>query len=388
MAERHDSLRVAFIAGGLGKGGAEKQFIYMLRALKQQNAQILVLTLTKGEYYEQTLRDLDIKPNRVSAKNPVLRIRYMVRVLNKFKPHFIQATHFYTSFYAGAAGKFNKATSIGAIRNDFYHDLNGVGPLGPWLLHLPAVLLANSYKARKNAIASGIKADRIHVLPNVIDLDEFDQHKDGQPFPSFNQNCTRAIIVARLMPVKRIERFLLALALARQKVPSLQGLLVGSGPEEAHLRTIAQDLGLEPDTPDGGVQFLGARDDIPELLHSSDMFVLTSDREGFPNVLLEAMAASLPIISTPAGEVQDLVRDGENGFIVPFDDVQGIADHMIRLSQTPQLGSQIGSTGRSIVEEKYSFNRLSQNLEEVYRAIALQRNNKTALSVLMDGHTH
>jgi glycosyltransferase involved in cell wall biosynthesis len=152
-----------------------------------------------------------------------------------------------------------------------------------------------------------------------------------------------------------------------------------------HLKTVAQDLGLRPNAPDGGVQFLGTRDDIPELLHQSDIFLLTSDREGFPNVLLEAMAASLPIISTPAGEVKDLVIDGENGFLVPFEDVQSIADCLIRLSKFAELGRQIGSTGRAIVEEKYSFSHLAQNMEDIYRAIALQQKNKSALSILMDG---
>jgi glycosyltransferase involved in cell wall biosynthesis len=385
MEERLDTLRIAFIVGGLGKGGAEKQFIYMLRAMKQQNVKLMVYTLTEGEFYERSLKEMDIEPVRVRAKNPIARTNHIVGSLRHFQPHFIQATHFYTSFYAGAAGKFGKATSIGAIRNDFYHDIASVGRLGSRLMNLPAVFLANSYNARNNAIAAGIKPDRLYVLPNVIDLNEFDQRKNNQPLPHLKHDCTRVIAVARLMPVKRLERFLVALALARQKVPTLQGLLVGSGPEEMHLKTVAQDLGLRPNAPDGGVQFLGTRDDIPELLHQSDIFLLTSDREGFPNVLLEAMAASLPIISTPAGEVKDLVIDGENGFLVPFEDVQSIADCLIRLSKFAELGRQIGSTGRAIVEEKYSFSHLAQNMEDIYRAIALQQKNKSALSILMDG---
>jgi glycosyltransferase involved in cell wall biosynthesis len=384
MVAKENNLRIAFIAGGLGKGGAEKQFIYMLRALKQLETEILVFSLTQGEFYEQTLMDLGITTVQVRSKDPISRVAQIQKSLISFDPHFIQATHFYTSFYSGTVARLGKATSIGAIRNDFHHDLNGVGRLGPYLLHLPDVFLANSYNARENAEQMGLlKPERVHVLPNVIDLAEFDQRKDNASLPALNPGAIRIAAVARLMPIKRLERFLLALALARQKVPKIEGILVGSGPEEQHLRTVAQDLGLNPDSAGGGVQFLGTRNDIPQLLAQSDVFVLTSDREGFPNVLLEAMAASLPIISTPAGEVKDLVREGENGFLVPYEDVQPIADHLIRLSQLPALRSQLGSTGRSMVERKYSYERLAQNMQNLYRVIALQQKNKSALSVLM-----
>jgi glycosyltransferase involved in cell wall biosynthesis len=381
MAEKENKLRVAFISGGLGVGGAEKQFIYMLRALQRSGIELRVLTLTHGEFYENTLTSLGITPVRITARGPAQRIIQMRAALKDFHPHFIQATHFYTSFYAGILGRLNGSTAVGAIRNDLIQDLRGVGRYGPLILRLPDVFLANSYNALENAEKVGLQQKRIHVLTNVIDLREFDQRIETAAPVKTSPDCIRVVAVARLMPVKKLERFLFALALARQQSPAIRGLLIGSGPEDERLRKIAEDLGLMPD----GVEFLGARDDVPQILFSADIFVLTSDREGFPNVLLEAMAASLPIISTPAGEVKDIVKEGVNGFLVPYDDVQQLVTRLLQLATQPELQAHMGQNGRQIVEDRYSFEHLSRKLENFYRAAAVQQNNKKALTVLGDG---
>lgn len=383
----NNKLRVSFIAGGLGKGGAEKQFLYMLRALRELNASSQVITLTQGEFYDDVLKKMGIRPVYAGA-NPAARMVNILRAVNTFHPHFLQATHFFASFYAGAAGRLSGISSIGAIRSDLYLDLEGTGKAGPWLIHLPTALLANSRNARENALhieQLHLAKNRVHVVQNVIDLDEFDQRQAVTPVDLFSPDCVYAITVARLVPVKRLERFINALALARRQVPNLVGIVVGDGPTAAGLRALAEEVSLRPNQPSGGVQFLGERNDIPQLLAQSHIFVLTSDREGFPNVLLEAMAASLPIVATPAGETPELVREGENGYLVPFDDPQPLVDSLIRLAASPALRHSQGTQSRQMVEAQYSFPRLKSTLIETYRAIAMQKKDRNTLSVLEKG---
>ncbi len=386
MAAGNSSLKVLFIAGSLGKGGAEKQLMYMLRALQDIGAEVRVIALAEGEFHERTLRGMGIQPIQIDKRNPLSRLSQIVMTARTFRPHFIQATHFYAGFYAGAAGRILRIPSIGAIRGDLYHDLNGVGLIGRWLLHLPTVLLSNSNNARENALQIGISPRRVFVLQNVIDLKEFDRRllsaKPGLLRGDLNRGCCYAVSVARLIPVKRLERFLKGLSLARQRLPSLKGVIIGSGPEEAALRNLAERLGLQPDHPLGGLQFLGERNDVPQLISQADMFVLTSDREGFPNVILEAMAASLPIISTPAGETPGLVKDGENGYLIPFDDPLVLANRMVHLAQSPILGAKLGSEGRVLVEHQYSVKHLTGNLLDTYRAIAHETRNNSVLALL------
>jgi glycosyltransferase involved in cell wall biosynthesis len=191
--------------------------------------------------------------------------------------------------------------------------------------------------------------------------------------------------VARLIPVKRLERFLHALALARRQVPEMQGVLVGSGPENGRLHALAESLGLQPDQPFGGVQFLGEQPEIPQILAQSDLFVLTSDREGFPNVILEAMAASLPVIATPAGECRALVQEGLNGYQVTFDDHQALAERLVTLARSPALRRKLGHAARRMVETQFGYDQLGTSLTEVYRAIAHQVKSQAVLSALSNG---
>jgi glycosyltransferase involved in cell wall biosynthesis len=375
-----DNLRVTFIVGGLSNGGAEKQFLYMLSALGELGVKVQVITLTQGEHHEDALARQGIQPIYAGA-HPAARIANILKAVRSFKPHFIQASHFFASFYAGIAGRLSATPSIGAVRSDLYLDLEGVGRMGPWLLHLPSVFLANSWKARENAAHLGLSQERVHVLHNVIDLDAFDQRAVPDQ-ESRKSGQVTVVTVARLVPVKRMERFLTALALARQETPELVGWIIGDGPSMVELHAVAKSLGLRPDEPSGGVRFLGERSDIPHLLTKSDLFVLTSDREGFPNVLLEAMAASLPILTTPAGETRELVTEGLNGYFLPFDDSQLFARRLIELARSPRLRQQMGYEGRQKVERQFSYPRLKNSLLDTYLAIAEQTRNKRALAIL------
>ncbi len=379
-----DNIRITFIAGGLGKGGAEKQFLYMLRALQELNASVQVISLTQGEFYENALARLGFRPIYAGSK-PVQRIVNLIQAVRAFQPHFLQASHFFASFYAGSVGRLLNIPSIGAVRSDLHLDLEGVGRMGRYLLGLPDVYLANSNNARENAHRLGLPKSRVHVLHNVINLDEFDRQYYASPANLLSPDSLYAITVARLVPVKRMERFLSALELARRQVPGLVGVIVGDGPATPELRALAEAIGLKPDQPQAGVRFLGERNDIPQLLSLSDLFVLTSDREGFPNVLLEAMAARLPIVTTPAGETPELITEGANGFLVPFDDIQVLADRLVTLAQSPALRNRFGTQGRRIVEQRFSYPRLKNNLIHTYREIARQVKSSSALSSL-DAH--
>lgn len=376
-------LRVTFIAGGLGKGGAEKQFLYMLRALQNVGAQVQVLTLTQGEYHEASLAQLGIKPVHVGQSNSqIVRIARIVELVRAFRPHFIQATHFFSSFYAGIAGRLTRTPSIGAIRSDATMDTRNVGRVGPWLLRLPTVMLANSFNARENALKMGLTPDQVLVLHNVIDIAAFDRQFTATAPLVLDSGRVRIVMVGRLVPIKRMERFIQALADARKQNPAIEGVIVGAGPEEAALRETAASLGLNPDERDGWIHFLGERSDVPQILALSDIYALTSDREGFPNVLLEAMAAAIPIIATPAGETPALVKQGVNGLLVPFKDQQALCEAILQLADSAGLRRKLGSEGRRIVERQYGFPGLEQNLLEIYRTIAVQQKRADTLAVI------
>jgi glycosyltransferase involved in cell wall biosynthesis len=365
----NNKLRISFIVGSLAQGGAEKQLLYILRTLKKLGYPIQALLLSRSEYYEQVLADLDIPTITIGKGMVLLRLIRICEEIRKFGPDLIQSTHFFASFYAGAAGKILHIPSIGAIRGDFYHDLSGVNYLGRMLLTLPTVFVANSNNARQNAIQSGLDPQRIFVLGNVIDIQEFDQQGADAEIQRFPPGKVVITTVARVIKIKRLERFIIAIAQARRIVPNIIGAVIGDGPEMERLRGLASHLGLLDQHNANGIIFLGKRSDIPQLLKHSDIFVLTSDQEGFPNVFLEAMAASLPILSTPAGEAPQLIEDGVNGYIIQFNDRQNLKNKMINLAVSSATRRKLGNNGRLKVCQEYDLEILDYTLETLYSNI-------------------
>jgi glycosyltransferase involved in cell wall biosynthesis len=371
-----DGLRVAFIAGSLGQGGTEKQLLYLARELRRASVDARVLTLTRGEVYEPAFADAGVPVEFVGRHRLPRRLADLATAARGFRPHIVQAVHFFTNLYAVWCARFVGCVGIGAIRGDGYFDMSECGMWGRPLLHAPRSLIANSHAAACHAEEAGVNPARLHLLANVIDLEQFDD-RAGPRRVGRNATETDALVVAvgRLAPIKCLRHFLRALARARRSGGRLRGLIVGDGPERDRLEALARDLGLIPD----GVSFLGACDNVPRVLVRADMIVLTSRQEGFPNVLLEAMAARLPAITTPAGDAATLVDNGRTGFVVPFGDEEQLAVRMMALAQSPIMRHTFGDAGRALVETHYRIDGLAGRALRIYHRIAAQQHRDKTL---------
>lgn len=379
MVDRSECLRVALVAGTLARSGAEKQLFYMARTLRARSIVVEVFSLSRNDFYEHELARAGIPVHWAGRfSSPVSRLSSLLFLLERFRPHILQSAHFFTNLYAVTSAPFLRSVVIGAIRNDTVLDVKENGGWGKWLLRTPSALLVNSFTAKNNAEAMGVWPARLHVLPNVIDLDDFDRQAPPSPDGIVHAIGPVAIAVGRLAPEKRLDRFLTALAGARHEVRTLTGLIVGDGPERLALESLARELGLLP----GGVIFLHHRNNVPALLRQADMLVLCSDHEGFPNVLLEGMAAGLPTITTPAGDAEIVVRHDVTGMVVPFDDTEVLIASLIRLSRSPPLRAAMGKAGRRRVEEQYSYDRLADDLLSIYQAIAEQQTKSRVVRLL------
>jgi glycosyltransferase involved in cell wall biosynthesis len=234
------------------------------------------------------------------------------------------------------------------------------------LLHAPTALITNSETGYKGAVARGISERCIRVLSNVIDLDAFDRMSSAPAGDLPANNDVVVLAVANPRPVKRLDRFLEAVALARREHPGLQAWVAGVGPEQEKVEDHARRLQLDG----SAFRMLGRRDDVPSVLQQADMLVLSSDHEGFPNVILEAMAARLPVVTTPAGDAGLVVRRSGAGYVVPFDDVAEMARRMVELARDSDLRRRLGYAGRKFVEQHHCPAALPGRLQRIYNEFA------------------
>jgi glycosyltransferase involved in cell wall biosynthesis len=177
------------------------------------------------------------------------------------------------------------------------------------------------------------------------------------------------VSIGRLVQKKGFEDLLHALALLRARGVLFTFKLYGEGPLHGPLVALRDELGLA-DT----VTLMGARtsDEVAAALADGDVFVLTprvtddGDRDGIPNVLVEAMACALPVVSTAVGGICELVAEGGNGLLVEAGDVVGVADSLHELVKDPLLRTRLGAAARRTVEEAYDVDAAARILRDVF----------------------
>jgi len=239
------ALRIAFLAGTLGQGGAERQLFYILSALRQLGCRPYLLSLSYGEFWEAQIRALEIPVYWVGRhKSKALRLLNIVNVIRHLPLDVFQSQHFYTNLYVVAAARMLGLHDIGAIRNDGKSELRDTGYIGGRLnLHLASVLAANSQSAIRTLNERGIATRRLHFLPNVVDCDHF------KPHPNSGTGSVRILTVGRLVEQKRTERFLTVLKQIKTRTNySVWGCIAGDGPLRKNLEAQAFEMGLIPET--------------------------------------------------------------------------------------------------------------------------------------------
>jgi len=218
----------------------------------------------------------------------------------------------------------------------------------------------------------GIPPERITVIYNGIDASAFGERKEGQE----RSGALRAlgvpaespvvVIVAALRPEKNHELLLNALSLCRCDFPP-NLLIIGEGVEESRLRLAVQSKGLTE-----RVFWLGLRSDIPHLLSLADVLVLSSSPvvETFPLCVLEAMAASLPVISTRVGSLGEMVVEGESGFLTPPGDAEALARALETVLNSPERALAMGVAGRQRVLRNFNRRSMVEKTARLLRKIA------------------
>ncbi len=358
------------LAGTLGIGGAEKQLAYIARELAKCGVWVRVFSLTNQEWYQTWLENNGIKVTWVGQNaSPIWRLFYIFKLIAEWKPHILIATHFFANIYAGVVGRILGITSVGSLRGDLHFEIENNPGWSGLLLQITDALIANSNRSRRNALAHGIHPSRLFVLPNVIDLEEFDQMAGSLnarvPFP----DKTKIAIVGRLIPVKRVDRFLRWLSTIRTVDQNVTGIVIGEGSEKAGLVELARNLGLSPD----GIAFLGQCENVPAVLRQCQLLALTSDHEGFPNVIIEGMASRLPIITRPVGDAPNIVLNGINGYIVSETEEAFMLKKVGELCQDPKLRRRMGDAGRRMVEDLFSVDGLSGMVFSILNEISSRR---------------
>ena len=233
-----------------------------------------------------------------------------------------------------------------------------------WLLRWRTAMLAVSNEVKRDIVARlHCPPEQVRVLYNGIDIDEYGsvqpdaqlRHELGIP-----QGHRLVVMLARLVAQKKHTRFLQALETIRNELPPARVLLVGDGKLRGELEREVETRHLG-----GMVSFTGHRNDIPQILALSDLSVLTSDREGFSNTVIESLAAGVPVVATDVGGNSEAIVEGECGLIVQPDDLTGLAGALKKVLTDDTLRHQMSQAAR-VRAQRFSLENMLDETRRLY----------------------
>jgi glycosyltransferase involved in cell wall biosynthesis len=371
MNERQP-LRIAVIAGTLGAGGAEKQLYYHVRCLTEAGVRVLLVSLDGPGHYGPMLAPLVEQFVCIDESGGRLtRMARIASVTRRFSADFVQATHTYANLYAWAAARAAGAVSIGALRVDLRTSAESNGWFSRWHFTLPDVMISNCHCGADGlARVSGRDPQTVYVLDNALDISRID--RDMKPRAELRRwlgatdDDVVVLGVGTLRGDKAFDRFARVIERARQRLPRIKGAIIGDGPERPALETLrAASPSLQE-----GLTLLGRHGDAVTLMAGADIFFLSSDNEGVPNALLEAMAAGLPAVVTPAGDAERVVTQANAGIVKAFEDEASLADGLVELAGAVDTRRTMGRNARRGIEREFDYRLLWPRMRRIYLDIA------------------
>ncbi len=350
--------RVAMLVTGLEPGGAEIQTVHLAGSLAARGWEVTVFAFRAGAL-EAELR----------AGGVPVRVIYPARLLlqlARLQPAIVHAHLFHANLAArlarllcplpvvistvhSVAESSRRSGSIRA-RDILYRVTDGLAD---------ATVFVCAAAAERHLEVRAVSSERAHVIPNGVDTGRFrpDAARRAEARAALGLGGEFAwLAVGRLMWKKNYP--LMLEAMARQSGGVL--FIAGTGPDEAQLRRLAGP----------NVRFLGERQDIPALMNACDGFVLSSDVEGLPMVLLEAAASGLPQVACGCGGVGEAVLDERTGYVVAPGDAAALATAMERLAGLPpEARAAMGQAAREHALARFDLAAVTSQWEDLYRRL-------------------
>jgi L-malate glycosyltransferase len=301
----------------------------------------------------------EFKLNTFYDPTMVRRTIEFSRLLKRLHIQIIHTHDFYTNIF----GMIGAAVAATPIRIASRREASKRTPIKRFAerqaYRLSSAVIANCEQVRSELIKEGVHPTKVVTVHNGVQIpDAFGSGSARAPATSRPHPVV--CIVANLRPVKDHAMFLRAAKRILERCPKARFVVAGEGQLMSSLQSYAVDLGIG-----AAVDFLGRCDNVPELLSRSNVCVLSSQSEGFPNVVLEYMAAGKPVVSTCVGGVGEAITDNLNGFLVEPGDDAKMADRIVALLCNPDLALRMGQKNRAIAE-RFSAETQRSRVEALY----------------------
>ena len=355
-----------FVTGGFSGGATQVALALVRAALHSGSVEPLLVLRRKRRAAASRIEELraeGIPLQVVPGWSHAATVLSLVKVCRAFKPQVLVAHGFSEHLWGRYAGLLAGVPALVHVEHNTRERYTAWRRVQTrWLASRTQRIVGCSDDVRHCLLDMGMPADRTVTIPNGIRLEPF---ADAALHPH-SQRLPGIVMVARFSKQKDQRTLIQALAVLRRQGLRPPMRFVGDGKTRADLERLASELGLD----DGQIEFLGLRRDVPALLMGHRIFVLSTHYEGMPLGLLEAMAAGCAVIGSAVPGVRCVIRDGEDGLLVPPAEPEALALAIARLLQDPVQAEVLAGRARKRALDEFSLSLMNRRYEEMFLALA------------------
>lgn len=373
--DKKNRIVVMEVINSFSLAGAENLVFNIAKKMDKSIFDVFVCGIVKKDdsIEKSIIEDLSVNgvktlvPDRSKNKKRLYAFFQLTKLIRKNEIDIIHAHCSSPDFYGSIASLLSGRRLIFST----IHNTNGYPILRERLLsHIIERFVAISKEVEKYAInVLKIPSEKVKIIYNGIDIEKFRKVKVNKKMKLTElgiskENCKIVTTVGRVTKQKGQIYFVRAAKLILKQFPNTYFLIVGDYSNDADyaqkVKRIAYDMGIE-----NKIIFTGVRQDIPEVLKISDVFVLPSLWEGFVTVILEAMASGLPVVATDVGSIREVIKNEVNGMIIPPKNDLSIATSVIKLLGNEEYAERIAINGQESVKS-FSIENTVQLYEQLY----------------------
>jgi glycosyltransferase involved in cell wall biosynthesis len=359
-------VRLAFCITDLDPGGAERALVQLVTRLDRSRWEPAVFCLAERGVLANELEAAGVPVVCLGARHwrNVGAVFRLARELRRFCPAILQTFLFHANIAGRIAGRLARIRAV--VSGIRVAEKRSRLPLwlDRWTNWLVTTNVCVSQAVAEFSISqAGLSPKKIVVVANGVDPARFASARAAD-LSAFGIPAGSQVLLAvgRLDRQKGLHDLLDAAAVVVPKHSQAHFLLLGEGPERPAIERSIREKGLS-----GRVHLAGWRGEIPELLAAGYALVLSSLWEGMPNVVLEAMAAGLPVVARRVEGTAEVVRDGETGLLVPPQLPQALAGAIESLLADPVRASAMGHAGRARVVAEFSWEKMVARYDDLYQ---------------------